>query len=224
MASKSDRPFAKPRKAAVQQTMRKTPRQTRAKNTVDAIHEAAFQVLQSVGPDRFTTTRVATRAGVSVGTLYQYYSNKDSLVYALIVAYLGRVERVMYEVLDEKSSLPALARSFVRRFIAFKLEGAERGAALRGVFFSGVGRTAANEATTSLVVALAKGIQERKPSWPLTHATEIANMWASLVFGGTSALLERAPQLVGEAWFADSLERAVLALLRDSRRTESIDL
>jgi len=195
--------------------MRKMPRQTRARATVDAIHEAALQVLESVGLDKLTTTRVAERAGVSVGTLYQYYSDKDSLVHALVVAYLGRVERAMHAVLEEEGSLPALARGFVRRFIAFKLEGGEGSEARRGVYLAGAGRTVANEATRSFVVALAKGIQARQPSWPLAHATEIANMWTSLVFGGTNAMLERDAGLVAEAWFGESLERAVLAVLRE---------
>ena len=52
---------------------RKTPVQARAAVTVEAISEATIQVLLSHGADRMTTTRVAERAGVSVGTLYQYY-------------------------------------------------------------------------------------------------------------------------------------------------------
>jgi AcrR family transcriptional regulator len=55
---------------------RKTPVQERSTVTVEAIYEATFQVLLAVGPDRLTTTRVAERAGVSVGTLYQYFPNK----------------------------------------------------------------------------------------------------------------------------------------------------
>ena len=50
--------------------------------TVEAISEATIQVLLAVGLDRLTTTRVAERAGVSVGTLYQYYPNKQALLYA----------------------------------------------------------------------------------------------------------------------------------------------
>lgn len=52
---------------------RKTPIQTRATVTVGAISEATIQVLLKQGVNRLTTTRVAERAGVSVGTLYQYY-------------------------------------------------------------------------------------------------------------------------------------------------------
>lgn len=63
---------------------RKFPRQARAKATVDAIIEATIQVLLEHGYDRFTTTRAAERAGVSVGTLYQYFPNKAALASAVI--------------------------------------------------------------------------------------------------------------------------------------------
>ena len=75
---------------------RKTPVQARAEVTVEAICEATIQVLLSHGAERLTTTRVAERAGVSVGTLYQYYPNKRSLLFAVLEHHLnnvaGRVE------------------------------------------------------------------------------------------------------------------------------------
>ncbi|WP_337268805.1 TetR/AcrR family transcriptional regulator [Oryzifoliimicrobium ureilyticus] len=67
---------------------RKKPRQTRAKVTLDAIFEATIQLLLSDGLHRLTTTRVAERAGVSVGTMYQYFPHKLSLIYALNERYL----------------------------------------------------------------------------------------------------------------------------------------
>jgi AcrR family transcriptional regulator len=62
---------------------RKTPVQSRSTVTVEAIAEATIQLLLAVGVNRLTTTRVADRAGVSVGTLYQYYPNKRALLYAV---------------------------------------------------------------------------------------------------------------------------------------------
>lgn len=68
---------------------RKIPRQARARVTLDAIFEATIQVLVTDGPRRLTTTRVAQRAGVSVGTMYQYFPHKQALFYALNEQYLG---------------------------------------------------------------------------------------------------------------------------------------
>lgn len=70
---------------------RKAPRQARSGATVDAILEATIQVLLSEGFRRLTTTRVAGRAGVSVGTMYQYFPHKDALLYAVIRRYLDEV-------------------------------------------------------------------------------------------------------------------------------------
>jgi AcrR family transcriptional regulator len=65
-------------------TPRKTPRQARAAHTVDSIIEAAAQLLAAGGLAAYTTNGVAARAGVSIGTLYQYFPNKDALMVALI--------------------------------------------------------------------------------------------------------------------------------------------
>ena len=70
---------------------RKTPVQARSTLTVEAISEATIQVLLTHGTDRLTTTRVAERAGVSVGTLYQYYPNKQSLLFAILEDHLDNV-------------------------------------------------------------------------------------------------------------------------------------
>jgi len=76
-------------------TPRKQPRQARSVATVDAIFDATIQVLVSAGPRRLTTTRVAERAGVSVGSMYQYFPNKQALFYALNERYLvGLAERI----------------------------------------------------------------------------------------------------------------------------------
>src|SRR5258708_408205 len=70
---------------------RKTPVQARSALTVEAISEATIQVLLSHGTERLTTTRVAERAGVSVGTLYQYFPNKQSLLFAVLEDHLDKV-------------------------------------------------------------------------------------------------------------------------------------
>jgi AcrR family transcriptional regulator len=70
---------------------RKRPRQTRASATLEAIFEATIQVLVAEGPQRLTTTRVAQRAGVSVGTIYQYFPHKRALFYAINERYLDHL-------------------------------------------------------------------------------------------------------------------------------------
>ena len=67
---------------------RKQPVQARSETTVAAIYEASIQVLLSVGYRKLTTTSVAERAGVSVGTLYQYFPNRQALIRAVLERYL----------------------------------------------------------------------------------------------------------------------------------------
>ena len=74
---------------------RKTPTQARSAATVDAIFEATIQVLLAAGGQRLTTTRVAERAGVSVGTMYQYFPNKQALLYAVVHQHCRDTTRVI---------------------------------------------------------------------------------------------------------------------------------
>lgn len=82
-------------------TARKKPRQARATATLEAILAATIQVLVVTGPSGLTTTRVAERAGVSIGTMYQYFPNKQALLYTVTGRYLDvtalRVERICGE-------------------------------------------------------------------------------------------------------------------------------
>ena len=62
---------------------RKQPKQTRSTELVAAILQAAAQVLAKEGAHRFTTARVAEKAGVSIGSLYQYFPNKAAILFRL---------------------------------------------------------------------------------------------------------------------------------------------
>lgn len=65
-------------------TPRKEPRQERARGTVEALLDAAAKLLVKDGYDRVSTNRIAVKANVSVGSLYQYFPNKEALVAALV--------------------------------------------------------------------------------------------------------------------------------------------
>jgi AcrR family transcriptional regulator len=99
---------------------RKSPRQARAQVTVDAIVEAAAQLLSAGGLGAFTTNAVATRAGVSIGTLYQYFPNKDALMVALIAREQARrVDGVRAAItsLPAGAALADVIRAIVRAAI-----------------------------------------------------------------------------------------------------------
>jgi AcrR family transcriptional regulator len=70
---------------------RKSPQQARSLETVKVIVEAAARILETRGLDGFTTNAVAEQAGVSVGSLYQYFPRKEALIGALIVRETSRL-------------------------------------------------------------------------------------------------------------------------------------
>lgn len=111
---------------------RKTPVQTRSAVTVDSISEATIQLLLSVGPERLTTTRVAERAGVSVGTLYQYFPNKHSLFFCVIKQHLGHVADAVEHACQQNhgEEVSTMVESVVQAFVDAKLERADIAMAL----------------------------------------------------------------------------------------------
>ena len=80
--------MATPRSARRAASPRKRPTQERSRETVRAILEAAARIFEQVGVDAATTDRIAERAGISVGSLYQYFPNKDAILVALAHCHL----------------------------------------------------------------------------------------------------------------------------------------
>jgi AcrR family transcriptional regulator len=72
-----------PRRPSARLSSRKQPQQARSSELVEAVLDAAVQVLAKEGAQRFTTARVAEKAGVSVGSLYQYFPNKAAILFRL---------------------------------------------------------------------------------------------------------------------------------------------
>src|SRR5580658_9049476 len=80
---------------------RKQPQQARSSELVAAILEAAVQVLAAEGARRFTTARVAEKAGVSVGSLYQYFPNKASILFRLQSDEWRRTAEMLRNILED---------------------------------------------------------------------------------------------------------------------------
>ena len=96
---------------------RKTPVQGRSIQTVDAILEGAAQVFARRGYADATTNHIAERAGVSIGSLYQYFPNKDAILVALLENHIeeGRelIVRMMSEVQDSDVPPEKILRTFI---------------------------------------------------------------------------------------------------------------
>ena len=100
---------------------RRTPRQTRAQRTVDAILFAASHILRSEGEPAITTDRVARAAGVSIGSLYQYFANKEAILAALRARHgewLAAETRAGIERAGAQSTLREAVRASIERVVA----------------------------------------------------------------------------------------------------------
>jgi AcrR family transcriptional regulator len=96
---------------------RKSPRQSRSTQLVDAILEAAIRVLSREGAQRFTTARVAEAAGVSVGSLYQYFPNKEAILFRLQTDEWQRTGELLHSILTDSTRAPLdRLRATVRAF------------------------------------------------------------------------------------------------------------
>jgi AcrR family transcriptional regulator len=104
---------------------RKQPKQNRSTELVAAILEAAVQVLAKQGARRFTAARVAEKAGVSVGSLYQYFPNKAAILFRLQSDEWRRTSELLRDILEDTSRPPLLRlRSLVHAFIRSECEEA----------------------------------------------------------------------------------------------------
>lgn len=111
---------------------RKTPIQTRSGATVEAIHEAVIQFLLAEGLGRLTTTRVAERAGVSVGTLYQYFPNKQALLFAILLRHFEEMAETIERIGTDSAPRPLadLADSIADGYVSVKMARPDATAAL----------------------------------------------------------------------------------------------
>lgn len=104
---------------------RKQPQQARSTELVAAILDAAVQVLAKEGAQRFTTARVAERAGVSVGSLYQYFPNKAAILFRLQSDEWRRTSDMLRGILADGAKTPPLRlRALVHAFIRSECEEA----------------------------------------------------------------------------------------------------
>jgi AcrR family transcriptional regulator len=96
---------------------RKQPRQARSTGLVRDILEAAARVLAREGAHRFTTARVAEAAGVSVGSLYQYFPNKEAILFKLQADEWRQTVEQLRRILSDPTTAPlARVRAAVRMF------------------------------------------------------------------------------------------------------------
>ena len=176
-------------------TPRKTPQQARSRVTIDAIFEAALQVLLLDGGRQLTTTRVAERAGVSVGTLYQYFQNKQVLLYAVLERHVDRIVETVEQTCQASHGRPleVMARELAKAYVGAKMTDIEEAQALYRLSEDLDGREVFKNAATRMhaaVVAMLRTAQNACFADPET----VAFVFLNSMTGPIKAILEnRAP-------------------------------
>jgi AcrR family transcriptional regulator len=98
---------------------RKLPQQDRSRMTVEAILEATTHILTEEGYDKANTNRIAERAGISIGSLYQYFPNKESLMAALMEQHSNEIAELVESRLKNlfdaplENAIPELVKAVI---------------------------------------------------------------------------------------------------------------
>lgn len=96
--------------------VRRRPRQARSECTVDAIYEATAQIIDREGAERITTRRISEVSGFSIGTLYQYFHDRDSLLMAMAMSHRDKVIERLKSTLAASRDQPV--REAISRLVA----------------------------------------------------------------------------------------------------------
>jgi AcrR family transcriptional regulator len=189
---------------------RKSPVQARSVVTVETLHIATIQVLIQEGLSRCTTTRIAERAGTSVGSLYQYYPNRDALLAAVLEKHLEGIAVAVEGACQEHRGerLSEMASAFVITFLAAKLRDPEEAKALYAVAEERGGAVLAARMRSRIVAAVAAMLASA-PGARFDDPAMIATIALGALVGPVQAVLkERAP-----AQFRARLERELVLLV-----------
>ena len=190
---------------------RRIPLQTRAAETVAAILEGAAQVLEAGGLAAFTTNAVAERAGVSIGTLYQYFADKSALLRALaereMTATLAAVAKALRG--DPGTTAEGRERAMVRAIInAFHGRQRARKAVVQAVMAQGM----TVEMLAPIAAFIAQSGAEPHPGLARLSPEQVFVLSRALMGTVRAAVLEEQPFFKSRA-FEDELVRLVLSYL-----------
>lgn len=190
---------------------RKKARQARSQATVDAIVQATAHILREKGAHKLSTNAVAKRAGVSIGSLYQYFPNKESLILELG---RQRAERMLTTLSGlAAGSLEDIVRGYVAANIAEQRKDPALQAALTTASLThGIGRLRTDLARGRQVVAafLSLHLDDLRIADPEMAAFICVGSVSSLLHGAT---LED-PALLNNPAFGEEVVQLVLRYLR----------
>jgi AcrR family transcriptional regulator len=200
---------------------RKSASQERSRLTVDAILEATTRVLIKEGYDRASTNRIAAEAGVSIGSLYQYFPSKEALVAAVSERHSHEVLQLMRGALAKVAARPIEVAA--REFVSVAIEAHRVNPRLHRVLAEQVpriGRLENVEAMNQDVYSLIRGyLEAHRDEMDVADPETAAFICVTAVDALTHAAVLRRPEiLIGEKAekFVDEVTDLVVRYLRRS--------
>lgn len=200
---------------------RKLASQERSRSTVDALLEATARVLVKEGYDRASTNRIAEVAGVSIGSLYQYFPSKEALVAAVIDRHTQEVSQVTRNAVVKAAAGPIEVAA--REFVSVAIDAHRVNPKLHGVLaeqIPHVGRLKNIEANVREGYALVRGyLEAHRDEIDVADLDLAAFVLVTVVEALTHAAVLRRPDLLSDGkarHFVDDVTRLVVRYLRTS--------
>jgi AcrR family transcriptional regulator len=197
---------------------RKKPVQGRSKATVEAILEATVRVLVGADFDSLTTTKVAEVAGVGVGTLYQYFPGKESLLLALLEQEMELFEGALLEAAAKVAGEPLSVQveAAIDAIIRQKGKRAEIGTAIHAEMPRVDGARIVRATMKRIIAAIAAMIAPHMMGVEGADVELMAITITTSVQGAVEGALALSPQHIRRPAFRNELVRLVLGYLRES--------
>ena len=195
--------------------MRKNAKQARAKQSVSAILKATTQLLEHVEIDRISTNHIAERAGVSIGTLYQYFPNKTAIFVAIAEQDIDQRFKLIADALANADGALAedATRKMMRAFIKSFADAKHNAALIRVLMATRSTAEARTLPVDAIAKLLAETVGQSSKTRSLTETSAFvltrAVLWTILM-----ATID-APHLLTRQEFEDELVLLVQFVLRD---------
>lgn len=172
---------------------RKSPQQNRSTYTVNLIFEATAQILQQERQANFTTNAIAELAGVSIGTLYQYFPNKNAILIAMAKVELDKITQKIIQQLNTEQ--PKLAKVLISELVnGFGGRQKMRQILLNELINNGL-MDELNQPLEQVIQAILQQQQHQATSAILLSPMQLYIMTRAIIGVLRSAVLEQSPYL-----------------------------
>lgn len=208
ISSRQPRRALAPRRIRV----RKAPRQDRAQITVEALLQATAELLDERGYGALTTNHVAQRAGVSIGSLYQYFPGKEALCHALAERHFQRYAQLYVERLATLARAPVETQ--VRELVRLNFEIARQEPQMARGLYSELARIGGLDPLQRMRAAIMESLDARYRVLAVPYAQPHPEMIAFIITIACSALVGetvmRKPQWLDDAEFIEHIIQMIL--------------